>query len=121
MATGSAQQFLIGFSLMLVAILTGIILSWVGGQIIDGLYGGNYMPASVISYASGTDFYQKTSTMPVEIYFINLYYAMCFALPILGVLLFWQSFVKYQSASVYASLGGSDDYGGGRARMRRRR
>jgi TRAP-type C4-dicarboxylate transport system permease small subunit len=121
MPTGSFQQFMVGFSLMVVAILTGIFLSWIGGQLIDGFYGNNYMPASVIAYAQNTDFYQGTSGMGVTVYFVNLYYALCFFLPILSVLLFWQGFVKYQSSDSYASLAGGSDDGGGRGRMRRRR
>ena len=122
MATGSFQQFVIGFSLMLVAILLAIVMSWIGGQLIDGFYGGNYMPDSVLSYANKTEFYEAASTMGVELYYINLFYLMCFALPILGVLLFWQSLFKYQSASVYAGLAGSDGtMGSGRQRLRRRR
>lgn len=125
MPTGSFQQYTIGFSLMVVAILSGIILSWLGGQLIDGFYGTQMMPQSVIDYAShgfggvGTNpVYEAMSGLPTVVYMVNLFYALCFFLPILGVLLFWQGFVKYQSAEGYA---GQFDNSSGGGRLRRRR
>ena len=126
MPTGSFQQYVIGFTLMVVAILTGIIMSWVGGQIMDGFYANSLngvplVPASLIAYAQ-SPFYTATSGLPEINYFVNLFYALCYFLPILGVLLFWQSFVKVQSAEAYGMIGYSGmSGGGGNQRLRRRR
>ena len=127
MPTGSFQQYTIGFTLMVTAILAGIILSWIGGQLIDGFYGTAMMPQSAIDYAShgfggvGTNpVYEAMSGLPVTVYFVNLFYFLCFALPVIGVMLFWQGFVKYQSAEGYAGQFDSSGGSGGR-RMRRRR
>lgn len=124
MPNASFQQYVVGFTLMTVAILSGIIMSWIGGQIIDGFYWNNLngapiVPASLIAYAA-SPFYTTTSNMAEEVYFINLFYALCYFLPILGVLLFWQSFVRYQSTDAIGTIG-SVDYDSGRRRRRRRR
>lgn len=127
MATGSFQMYAVGFSLMVTAILAGIILSWLGGQIIDGFYGDDFMPDSVVDYAShgpggvGTNpVYEAMHGLPVIVYFVNAFYLLCFALPVLGVMLFWQGFVKFQSAEGYAGQFDTSGGGGG-GRMRRRR
>ena len=125
MPTGSFQQYVIGFSLMLVAILSGVIMSWVGGQLMDGFYSNNLngqplVPPSLIAYAA-SPFYTATSGLGTEVYFVNLFYALCYFLPILGVLLFWQSFVKYQSAETYGAIGFAGIQTEGRQRLRRRR
>jgi hypothetical protein len=125
MPTGSFQQYVIGFTLFLVAILTGLVMSWVGGQLIDGFYanelnGQPLVPASLILYAQ-SPFYTATSNMSEAIYFVNLFYLLCYALPIIGCLLLWQSLVKYQSAEYYGSVFASGDDGGSTRRRRRRR
>ena len=123
MPTGSFQQMVIGFSLMITAMLSGIIMSWYGGQLMDGFYNNDYIPASVIAYASanGNPVYAGMSGLGVEVYFVNLFYALCFFCGILGVLLFYQGFVKYQSAENYGAQFSSGGDGGGGGRMRRRR
>ena len=124
MPTGSFQQFMVGFVLLIVAILCGILMSWIGGQIIDGFYWNNLngqplVSDSLIAYAQ-SPFYTATTGLKEEVYFVNLFYALCYFLPILGVLLFWQSFVKYQSTDSVSSVG-TGDSGQGRGRLRRRR
>jgi hypothetical protein len=124
--TGSVQQFVIGIALLISAILTGIVISWVGGVIMDGiywnnLYGSPLVPPNIVAYAQ-SPFYTATSNMGAEVYFVNLFYAMCYALPIIGVLLFYQGFVKVQSVDAYGSTGASPNDGRqGRGRLRRRR
>ena len=126
MPTGSFQQFIMGFALLVSCIFTGIIISWIGGMLIDGfyantLYGQPIVPQSLIAYAQ-SPFYTAASNMGVELYFINLFYMLCWALSILGVLLFFQSFVRYSSVDSLASIGGSGgNSGSGRQRLRRRR
>ena len=127
MPTGSFQQFVIGFSLFLVAVLTGILMSWVGGQIIDGFYanelnGVPLVPDSVAAYAA-SPIYTSMSNANVGPagYFVNLFYLLCYLLPCLGAALFYQSLVKYQSAEYYGmAIGGSYSEDGGRRRKRRR-
>ena len=128
MPTGSFQQYVVGATLLFVAILTGIVMSWIGGQLIDGFYanslnGQPLVPDSLITYAQGP-FYTATSGMTEMIYFVNLFYALCYVLPLLGCALLWQSLVKYQSAEYYGSMfasGGDDGGSTGRRRRRRRR
>ena len=126
MPTGSFQQFIMGFALLVSCIFTGIIISWIGGMLIDGfyantLYGQPIVPQSLITYAQ-SPFYTAASNMGVELYFINLFYMLCWVLSILGVLLFFQSFVRYSSVDSLASIGGSGgNSGSGRQRLRRRR
>jgi uncharacterized membrane protein len=121
MPTGSFQQYVVGATLFFVAILTGIIMSWVGGQLIDGFY-NNELNDSLITYAQGP-FYDATANMGEMTYFVNLFYLLCYILPILGCFMLWQSLVKYQSAEYYGGMfasGGDDGGGGGRRRRRRR-
>jgi len=128
MPTGSFQQYVVGFTLFLVSILTGVVISWIGGQLIDGFYanslnGQALVPPDLITYASKGAFYAQTSNMPEVVYFVNLFYLLCYALPVLGAFMLWQSLVKYQSAEYYGSQFASygDDGGGGTRRRRRRR
>lgn len=131
MPTGSFQQYTVGVSLLFVAILSGIIMSWVGGQLIDGFYGNSFhgqplVPDSLITYASQGPLYNQLATANIgpAVYFVNLFYLLCYALPILGCFMLWQSLVKYQSAEYYGSMfasAGSDDGGSTRRRRRRRR
>ena len=125
MPTGSFQQFIMGFALLVSCIFTGIIISWIGGMLIDGfyansLYGQPIVPQNLIDYAQ-SPFYTAASNMGVELYFINLFYLLCWAISILGVLLFFQSFVRYSSVDSLASLGGQSGGNTGRQRLRRRR
>ena len=126
MPTGSFQQFVIGFSLFLVAILTGILMSWVGGQILDGIYANNLngvplVPDSVIAYAASPIYTgMENANIGTAGYFVNLFYLLCYLLPCLGAALFYQSLVKYQSAEYYGMAFGGGDDGGGRRRRRRR-
>lgn len=129
MPTGSFQQYVVGATLFFVAILIGIVMSWMGGQLIDGFYanslnGQQLVPQSLIDYASKGAFYGETSGLGVTLYFVNLFYALCYAIPLIGCALLWQSLVKYQSAEYYGSMfasGGDDGGDGGRRRRRRRR
>ena len=127
MPTGSFQQYVVGATLLFVAILSGIIMSWVGGQLIDGFYnnelnGQPLVPDSLIAYAQGP-FYDQTSGLAETNYFVNLFYLLCYVLPILGAFMLWQSLVKYQSAEYYGSMfaAADDESAGGRRRRRRRR
>jgi hypothetical protein len=126
MPTGSFQQMVIGFSLMVTAMLSGIIMSWYGGQLIDGFYSGQYIPQPIINgilaSPAGATVYNGMSGLSTEVYAVNLFYALCFFCGILGLLLFYQGFVKYQSAEGYGvSIGGSVQGNSGGGRMRRRR
>jgi hypothetical protein len=125
MPTGSFQQFMVGFSLFLVAILTGVIMSWCGGMLIDGFYsnslnGHALVPDSVIAYAA-SPVYNDMSGLGTTVYYVNLFYFLCYLLPILGVVLFYQALVKYQSAEYYGSMfAAPSDTDTSRRRRRRR-
>lgn len=129
MPTGSFQQYVVGASLFFVAILTGIVMSWAGGMLIDGfyanqLYNQTLVPTSLITYAQGPVYNEMTAAnMGTVGYYVNLFYALCYGLPIIGCFLLWQSLVKYQSAEYYGSMFASaaDNEGPSRRRHRRRR
>lgn len=125
MPTGSFQQYVVGFTLFLVAVLTGIVMSWMGGQLIDGFYGNQLngqqlVPSSLIAYAA-SPVYDDMSGLGATTYFVNLFYLLCYVLPILGVALLWQSLVKYQSAEYYGMYFAPAADGAGRRGRRRRR
>ena len=124
MPTGSFQQYVIGFSLFLVAILTGIIMSWCGGQLIDGFYANNLngqqlVPDSVLAYAA-SPVYNDMAGLGTTVYYVNLFYALCYFLPIMGVVFLYQALVKYQSAEYYGSMFAPAPADTGRRRRRRR-
>jgi len=125
MATGSFQQMVIGFTLMVTAMLTGVIMAWYPGQLLDAFYNNQYMPQllidNILASPAGAAVYNGMSGLPVEVYFVNLYYGLDFFLGILGVLLFYQGFVKYQSAEGYGAAVSGGYSGGGSGRLRRRR
>lgn len=129
MPTGSFQQYVVGATLLLTAVLSGIIMSWIGGQLMDGfyansLYGQPLVPPSLIAYAAGPVYNQMAAAnIGPAIYFVNLFYFLCYALPLIGCYMLWQSLVKYQSAEYYGSMfaPAGDVEEGGRRRRRRRR
>jgi hypothetical protein len=126
MPTGSFQQMVIGFTLMVTAALTGVIMAWYPGQVLDAFYNNQYMPQSLIdnilASPAGAAVYNGMSGLPVTVYYVNLYYGLDFFLGILGVLLFYQGYVKYQSAEGYGiAIAGGSGQSGGRSNMRRRR
>ena len=124
----SVQQYLIGFILLVAAGLTGFILSWQGGMVMDMFFNnGTAMGMSSLSNkdqvaVSNTTFYKTSSngagTMP---FVMNIFYFGCYFIPLLGVAWYWQSLVKYQSYDTYGSIGNPGAGGGGGGRMRRRR
>ena len=125
MPTGSFQQMVIGFSLMVTAMLTGVIMAWYPGQILDAFYNNQYMPQTLINNIlanpAGAAVYNGMSGLSAEVYYVNLFYALDFGLGILGILLFYQGFVKYQSAEGYGIAVGGAGGDSGRGRISRRR
>ncbi len=120
----SVQQYIIGISLLFVALLTGYFLSWQGGMILDMFYNnGTAMgPPDLIEDIKTTDYYQKTNGIGLDFKY-NLAYAICYLIPLLGVAWLWQSMVKAQSYDSYAMAGqvNTGVYREGRMRRRRRR
>jgi hypothetical protein len=71
MPTGSFQQMVIGFSLMVTAMLTGVIMAWYPGQVLDAFYNNAYMPQSLINNIlaspAGATVYNGMSGLPVMV------------------------------------------------------
>lgn len=119
----SVQQFLIGFMLLIVACSTGFFLSYVGGNLIEQFYnnGTALGPPTLIDSIDDTNFYKQTNGIGID-WKINLFYAMCYLCPLLGVAWFWQSLIKYQSYDTYGQYGANaPQQSAGRGRFRRRR
>lgn len=109
MPNGSIQQMIQGFVLMVTATLAAIIVGWQGGKLLEYFYSGNFLPSAVVAAAqympdgSANPVFEAMSGLGVTVYYVNLFYGLDFFLGILGVLLFLQGFVKYQSSEGYAA------------------
>lgn len=116
------RQWIMGITLFAVALLTGYFLTWVGGQTLDFMYNnGTAMgPPQLIENIKNTNFYKQTNGVGID-WKVNLAYAICYILPLLGAWWLWMSLVKYQSYDSYSQLGTSGQAQGGGYRRRRRR
>ena len=100
-------------------------MSWCGGMLIDGFYsnslnGQPLVPDSVIAYAA-SPIYNDMSGLGTTVYYVNLFYALCYFCPIMGVVFLYQALVKYQSAEYYGSMfAAPSNTDTGRRRRRRR-
>jgi hypothetical protein len=85
----SFQVFGTGFVLMILCIAIGILMSFAGGTLIDtmttGETGEMFVNNSGVSPA-----FQEAQDGTI-FWFINLYYFLCYAIPMLGVAIFIQS------------------------------
>lgn len=101
----SVQQ---GFIMMVVCMVTGLLLSYFGGMILDTLYAG--LENIGINGGAGTAW---DTTRPINI-FINLFYAVCYGLPLIGVAIFGLSLTRrnrYDSSNEYSYYEDPADYG----------
>lgn len=94
----SVRSYAIGAIFMLIACAMGLTMSYIGGILMDGLFynnlnGAPLVPSSIITYAT-TPIYNSMAHPPEEMYFINLYYLLCWFFPFLGTFIFWQSIFK---------------------------
>jgi ABC-type amino acid transport system permease subunit len=93
------QIFGNGFILMIVCIAAGILLAFVGGTVIDTMTMGKTGEPFVNNSDIPTEW--KNSQDATMWWFINLYYFICYALPVLGVAIFIQSILPKTSGDKY--------------------
>jgi hypothetical protein len=96
---GSIQIFGTGFAIMLVCIGIGIILAFSGGTVIDSLTMGS-TGQLIMNNTQVSPGFQNAQNTTVW-FFINLYYFMCYAVPILGIGIFIQSILPKTSGDRY--------------------
>jgi len=98
-----------GFITMVVCIVTGLLLSYFGGMILDTLYAG--LDGMGINGGAGTTW---DSTGEINI-FINLFYAVCYGFPLIGVGVFGLSLTRrnrYDNTNEYTYQEDPANYGG---------
>lgn len=91
----SFQVFGTGFILMIICITLGILMSFAGGTLIDMLTMGKTGQILTNNSHISADF--QKSQLGTMFWFINLYYFLCYAIPILGVAIFIQSILPRTS------------------------
>lgn len=85
---------------MIVCITLGILMSFAGGSMIDSLtMGSTGQLLTNNSHVSPGFQAAQTSTM---YWFINLYYFLCYAIPLLGIAIFIQSILPRTSGDRYS-------------------
>jgi hypothetical protein len=95
----SVQIFGTGFMLMIFCIGCGILLAFAGGTVIDMLTMGSTGELLTNNSHVSTDF--KAAQSATMYWFINLYYFICYALPVLGIGIFIQSILPQTSGDRY--------------------
>ena len=110
----SIQSVAIGFVIFVTCIATSWLLAYTGGSTIDRVY--NESQEYVLDHPSvdTTAFYQETKNLALGP--INLFYLLIYGLPIIGLVILYQSVVRYQGQDTL--MAGS--YGNARARRRGR-
>ena len=101
----SFQSFLTGFVLFIAAITVGIVMSWCVGGILDGFYsnelnGQPLVSDSLLEYAA-SPVYDDMAGLGVVTYYVNLFYALCYFLPLMGAIMFYQSIFRDASQETY--------------------
>lgn len=89
----SFRSFLAGFKIMVATIAVGTILSFVGGLAIDMIY-SNMNEAGYFDPINGTD--SKWTDLSTINYLINLFYFLCYLLPLLGFSAFFLNTIRKQ-------------------------
>lgn len=85
----SFQVFGTGFMLMIICIAIGILMSFAGGTLIDIMTMGDTGDLFINNSGVSADF--QTAQNGTIFWFINLYYFLCYAIPLLGIAIFIQS------------------------------
>jgi len=93
------QIFGTGFVLMIVCITLGILMAYAGGTLIDRLTMGDTGDILLNNSHVSPDF-QKAQQGTMW-WFVNLYYFICYALPVLGIVIFIQSILPKTSGDRY--------------------
>lgn len=93
------QIFGTGFVLMIVCMSIGVLMSFAGGTIIDMLTMGE--TGELITNNSAVDPAWKDVQNDTMWWFINLYYFCCYAIPLLGIVIFIQSILPKTTGDRY--------------------
>lgn len=93
------QIFGMGFVLMIICIAIGILMSFAGGTVIDILTTGTGGKALLNNSMVSSDF--QASQQSTMWFFVNLYYFLCYAVPVLGIVIFIQSILPRTSGDRY--------------------
>lgn len=88
------STFWAGFTVFIICCIVGLVMSWVGGGLIDRMH----EEAKTLPYADS----DMTEAMQGDIYwFINAYYLITYLIPVLGAIIFGQSILKRVRTSRY--------------------
>jgi len=93
------QVFGRGFIIMIVLMSLGILMSFAGGTIIDLFTMGH--TGDLITNSSGVTPSWKAVQNNTMWWFINLYYGLCYLLPLLGIAVFIQSILPVTTGDRY--------------------
>jgi hypothetical protein len=96
-----------GMVVLALGIFLGVVMSWIGGSLLDGIYANNYHGVQLIPYsaqAASTLYFQQTTdaSHSIMLYYINLYYAFCFFLPLIGTWIFFNSIFEDAASEAYS-------------------
>ena len=86
--------FYFGFLAFVICCLVGLVMSWIGGGLIDTLHEtGKDLPGSDSDFANDTQ---------GQVYWaMNLYYFLMYVIPVIGAVIFGQSILKRVRQSRY--------------------
>jgi hypothetical protein len=97
------EAFYVGWIILLVCCLTGFMMSFLGGMIIDQFYtaldAANMIQGTMVSAEWNL---AQENTMWT---FINAYYFLCYLTPILGVIVYFKGIVKKTQGNRYIQGG----------------
>lgn len=95
----AVQIFGAGFIIMMFCITSSILLAFVGGTVIDTLTMGS--TGETLLNNSGVAPEWKTAQYNTMWIFINIYYFICYCLPVLGIAIFIQSMLPKTTGDRY--------------------
>jgi hypothetical protein len=97
------QAFYTGWVILVLCCMTGFMMSFLGGTIIDRLYtsldNANMIQGTMVSAEWNT---AQDDTMWT---FINAYYFLCYLTPILGVIVYFQAIIRKTQGNRYIQGG----------------
>jgi hypothetical protein len=97
----AVQIFGTGFIIMVICIACGILLSYAGGMFIDTLTMGRTGETLI----NNTEIHISTEWRQAQYnsmwWFINLYYFLCYCIPVLGIGIFIQSILPRTTGDRY--------------------
>lgn len=95
------QIFGTGFIIMIICITCGILLSYVGGMFIDSLTMGDTGELLLNNTQVPISTEWRTAQFGQMWFLVNLYYFLCYCIPVLGIVIFIQSILPRTSGDRY--------------------